>query len=173
MSGTYLIPLLALILIESVLSLTWNRFYFSHGIVLFCKETQFQVRHGALPLSADAIEVEFDQAFNGQKILFREISPGLIAFREKWFNFRFKSFRYSPLMHGVIITDISSGKYIVKGIANWSFLFVLLYAVWISVPVLSSRGGFVLPVAFLLISIVVYLVQRRRLEQLLSLVANK
>src|SRR5271157_4795365 len=174
MSETYLLILVVLILFEAVMSLTWNSAYFRHGVVLFHKEAQFRSGHRTLPMSADAIESEFDQASSGQKMLFREVAPGMIGFREKWFNFRFTAFRYSPVMHGIIVTDTTSGKYVVKGIANWTVFFVFAYSIWLSAPhLLTSWNGLILPVALIVISFVIYRVQYRRFEQLLSLVIKE
>ena len=119
------VPLLALVvavaLIEVVLSGTWSPFYFTRGLPLFRRKV-------AIPSLGALVEERLEQAHAGglvPPLLFRRLSGTEIAFREKALAIRLLS--HTPVMHGLIRQDRDEGNVYVIGLANW---FPLAFAVF-------------------------------------------
>jgi len=102
-------------------------------------------------------------------MLFHDIEPGLIAFREKMIEFRFMAFHYSPIMHGIIITEAATGGVTVKGILNWTAIALLGVFLLTFVPVLDmSWIGLAFPAFILAFVLLIYWIQFRRYKKILE-----
>lgn len=114
-----------LVLLEVFLSGRWNPTYFRKGIRIFAKTYQ---RTGAF---SDSFESEtLTNCFKGwflPPFIFKEIGPDEYAFREGLFQFVLLT--YTPIMHGILQIDRTSGMVTVVGHLNWVTLtFVLVCA---------------------------------------------
>jgi hypothetical protein len=144
--------LIALVLIEGVLLVSWSRAYWSWGLPLFSRRI-------AVPTSA-LLHFPFGQleaevaAEKWPALLFRPLSERTYAFRES-FGIHF-GWRYPPIMRGLIVIDRQRSEIRLVGWCSWTVLF----AVATLVPAMAVKPGAVLIVALLLG--VSYLMQRHR-----------
>ena len=153
---------------EIILSVIWNKGYFKVGIVVFAQESTAAAT-SANGRSASAFQTHFDATFRGTRMLFHEIEPGLIAFREKVLEFRFMAFHYSPIMHGIIKTDPATGMVSVRGILNWSAIPVVALFVVPGLSVIDMNWvSLVFPSVILLFLLLFYWIQFRRYRKILE-----
>lgn len=110
--------LLLLILVDVVLSSTWNRMYFTSGLPLFIRRIPVDLRHINIPPLS-----RFDAQFQSA-LFFKEIEPNTYGFRENFFKFRLNM--YTPIMHGMLFFDIVHNQVVVKGFVNWFILWFSL-----------------------------------------------
>ena len=168
MNDILLVVMILVFAAEIILSVTWNKAYFSIGIVVF-KQASAAPITSAQSRGAIAFQSHFDSTFRGQRMLFHDIEPGLIAFREKMIEFRFMAFHYSPIMHGIIITEAATGGVTVKGILNWTAIALLGVFLLTFVPVLDmSWIGLAFPAFILAFVLLIYWIQFRRYKKILE-----
>ncbi len=168
MNNISLIALMIVVAAEVILSVTWNKVYFSMGIVIFSKGSVMPMT-GGQSRNAAAFQSHFNDAFRGTRMLFHDIEPGMVAFREKMIEFRFMAFHYSPIMHGIIITETATGRVTVKGILNWTAIVILGIFIWTSFPILAmSWIELVFPVFILGLLLLIYWIQFRRYIKILE-----
>lgn len=128
-----LVPaLVAISLIELFLSSRWNVRYFQTGIVMF-KES-FRYGNKCMFEGRDATLTQNFKSIWKPSILFHQLSPTEIAFREKMFQFSF--FHYTPIMHGIIKNDPSNNTIIVMGHANWFPLCFM--TIWLTASIMAD-----------------------------------
>lgn len=122
---TWLIPaVLAVLLLEMVLSGTWISFYFRKGLPLFQRRLQLAHSFTRIP-EPDQLE----QSLKGQympSLLFHKLDSYTYAFREKTFEFNLVG--YTPVMHGLLSFHPEKAEIVVTGFANW-FIFAMCLAV--------------------------------------------
>ena len=73
------------LLVDIVLSGTWNRMYFTSGLPIFIMQIPVSRRHINIPLSS-----RFEKQFRSKwtsALVFREIDLNTYGFREKFFDF--------------------------------------------------------------------------------------
>ena len=164
-----LVILTAVVLVaEIVLSVIWNKSYFTLGIVVFSQESTAAAT-SANSRDASAFQTHFDASFRGTRMLFHEIEPGLIAFRERIIEFRFMAFHYSPIMHGIIKTDSVTGMVSVKGILNWTAIGIVALFVVTFLPAMDmSWVSLAFPSLILLFLLLIYWIQFRRYKKILE-----
>src|SRR5688572_20487277 len=91
-----LIVVIAIAIVEIVLSARWNVFYFTVGLPIFVRRIDRIVGIEDVPLE----ELQKSTATAaGTPLLFRRLAPDVIAFRERAFG---GHIHYTPIMHGVI-----------------------------------------------------------------------
>jgi hypothetical protein len=113
----YAVPgLLVILLIEILLTSRWWPPYFTRGLVVYRRSLALTGSVGSFP-SVDSLAQRFRGTF-GPSLVFAQLSPGLLAFREKVFEFRLVS--YTPVMHGLLRLRLESSHLDVEGRANWS-----------------------------------------------------
>ena len=110
---------------EVVLCARWEPWYFRSGLVIYSRRISAFGREPQFPAPAK-LEASF-RSFLLPNLVFRVLSPGEIAFREKLLSIRL--FSYSPLMHGHIEFRPLERAILVQGRLNWfSLLFFVLFA---------------------------------------------
>ena len=109
-------------LVDAILSATWNRMYFTSGLTRFVRRIPVTPRHTNIPLPS-RFESEFQPSWSSS-FAFKEITPNIYGFRERAIAFRLM--RYSPLMHGMLLFDFANDQVVDKGFANWSILYFSL-----------------------------------------------
>ncbi len=144
------IAVLALAAIETLLSGFWNRVYFTIGVPVFTKEVQL---HGKQLPTPEQLETAVQSRWS-TPLLFRRLSTGEIAFRERAFGGGF--FHYTPMMHGIIRRDPTGSVIVVQGLLNW-FIPALVALAVVSFQDLLGAG-----VVLSLGLAVLYSLQRRR-----------
>ena len=162
------ILLLVVLVAETVLSATWKKVYFTRGIVIFAKKSSVDsaMIQGK---SASAFQLHFDNIFRGQRMLFREIEPGVVAFREEMVEFRFMALRYPPIMHGIVAVESGIGKPVVKGMLNWTVVAFFGIFLWISLGALNaSLLSLVFPLLAAFMVMLIYWIQYRRYKKILD-----
>ena len=124
------------LIVEAILSRTWNKVYFTSGIPIFAMRVPVELRHSIIP-SSSQLEAHFHSTWTSS-LAFKEVDLHTYAFREKFFEVRLVG--YSPIMHGVLIFNHNNNEVIVKGFANW---FVLAFSlIWLSGIMLSAFPSF-------------------------------
>ena len=117
---------IAAVLIETVLSARWIRAYFRSGFLVYSKRISPAGIATVLP-GPSTLESAVRSTWL-PSLVFRQLSPTELAFRERLFEFRL--FSYTPLMHGLIECRVADHQILVQGRLNWStVLFTLFFAV--------------------------------------------
>jgi hypothetical protein len=164
----FVLALLAVIVAETVLQATWNKWYFTTGVPLLKMERS--VHGAAVPPTIEAI-VDRIQTAVSTNVLFRALSPTEHAFREKLFGAR-----SAPIMRGLIIYDYYEGKIRLKGYAHWHLLFLVLdwyaYLIFYRPGVSSFPGLRLWELLPLLIYGLLYLFQVRKFRKILTIAAE-
>ena len=115
---------LAITIVEIVLSARWNLFYFTVGLPIFVRRIDRVV--AVAELSLDELQ-KSTATVAGTPILFRRLGPDAIAFREKGLG---GSIHYMPIMHGLIRRRAEEATVVVLGFANWYIVaLILMFAV--------------------------------------------
>jgi hypothetical protein len=109
-------------LIEMILTAAWSKMYFTAGPPIFLLRIPVETHYSNIPPS-HKLETHFHSTRWAPALAFKEIETDTYGFREKFFDFRMYAFRYSPIMHGLLIFDRNNKQVVVKGFANWSVLF--------------------------------------------------
>jgi len=111
---------LAIAIVEIVLSARWSAFYFTVGLPILWRRVdrviglEDQSLHELLQVAATVAATP---------LLFRRLAPDLIAFREKAFG---GSIHYLPIMHGVIRRRAEEATAVVVGLVNWYIVALIL-----------------------------------------------
>lgn len=154
-----LIPifLIALLLLESILLLSWIRLYFRFGIPIYVKRIPF---FGSLdePFDAQYLGENFKGVYV-PTIFFRRMNSKECAFREKLWNFRI--FSYIPVMRGLIKGDEENNSLCIIGYVNWYVVFFSIFAL-IS-AILSSFPAWT---PLLILVVLFYFIQASRFKNI-------
>jgi len=110
----------AIAIIEYVLSLKWNARYFTIGIPIFI--SRIDRPSGLAGVSLETLQKGSATAA-GAPLLFHELSPSAIAFREKPFS---GSIHYAPIMRGLIRHTPGEPAVAVIGLVKWWLLAALI-----------------------------------------------
>lgn len=142
---------IAITIVEIVLSARWSRFYFTVGLPIFVRRIDRVVGIDDLPL--EALQ-QSAATVAGTPLVFRRLGPDVIAFREKGFG---GHIHYVPIMHGVIRRRAEEASVVVLGLVNWFIVALIL------VLALLLGSGFIDVAPFLLAAVaIVYLIQSVR-----------
>jgi len=111
---------------EAILSGTWNKRYFTTGLLIFHKRIPIESQHNDIP-SRSRLERRFHSSSNWTRSLaFRQVAANTYGFRHEDL-FEFRRTRSSQLMRGMLFFDSENREVVVKGFAPWSApLFPLL-----------------------------------------------
>ncbi|KLD71120.1 hypothetical protein [Xanthomonas pisi] len=145
--------LLVVMVIEGVLSISWNRRYFGWGLPVFRRR---------IPASREALDcfslAQVEQALAQSRwpeLRFHPLSEHVYAFRETFLVIVGPV--YPPIMRGRIAVDRRHRQITITGHCNWTVVYVV---VGILVPAAIVMPGVTLMFAALLGA--AYLLQRRR-----------
>lgn len=148
----------AVAVVEIILSLRWNRFYFSSGIPIFRQELSAQSPKPELPSSQRMEERLSKSAF--PPLQFRRLDSDSLGFREKaagaWFRFS-----YTPVMHGLLRFNRPSARVEVVGFLNW---FVLVFVLAVVMASFSFHEPVFLVFLASLLALI-YIIQAKRFRQ--------
>jgi len=164
-----IVSMVGFLALESILAGTWNRFYFTFGLPIFTRRIPVNV-FSFPPLDFESIEAEFSGTWNRKSLVFMELEPGLYAFREKKLEFR-GTRSNSEIMHGLLILEQNSQQVVVRGYANWWLFFFGALCAYLGVS-LGTQGLLIIGV-FLVVMVVVYFLQARRLNKVAEFVAGQ
>lgn len=168
-----MIALGLIMILELILSSSWNYFYFKSGFPIFRKEIYNENHISKDSININELEYEFSKSV-APSIKFRKIADNEIGFREQ--IFQFSLFSYTPIMHGRIIIDEPFRQVRIKGQTNWYILtFPLVFLSFF--PFSSSEVGFtsfnLVPVLFLLgVFVILYFIQATRFKKVAKLIKN-
>ncbi len=166
--------------VDTFCSLTWNRMYYTSGLILFVKRIPVNYWHTNIP-DQSQLETMF-RADWFPSFTFKEFDGLLYGFHEKRYQFRLIS--YAPLMHGLLTFDASDRQVVVKGFANlypvafglmwWGVLVSIFLLNWSSesmafdlLIILVGAGVF-----FILLIGLLYWVQSSRFSRVASYAAE-
>lgn len=152
------VALIAVAVLEIILSASWSDFYFRVGVPVFRKTFSYV---GLTPteLRAEELSAQFEGKI-APSILFVRLSRCDIAFREKMLQWRVLN--YTPLMHGIIRDDPVRQEITVTGHANW---FAFAFLIWWYVSIFDfglGRSELIFFAAPLLVYGLIYLIQYKR-----------
>jgi hypothetical protein len=141
----------AIAIVEIVLSAKWSRFYFTVGLPIFWRRVD---RVTALEDQSLEELLQVATTVAATPLLFRRLGPDLIAFREKAFG---GSIHYMPIMHGVIRRRPEEATAVVLGLVNWYIVaLIAMFAILMG-------ADFIGVVPYLLAAVaIVYLIQSVR-----------
>ena len=91
------------------------------------------------PVRGQFKDISFDDEFKnkwGASFVFKAIDAHSYGFREKFF--RPRSSNYISLMHGFMIFEHAKNQVVIKGMANWSTLWLALYFLLSSLNLLKT-----------------------------------
>lgn len=118
----------AVAIVEIVLSLRWNKFYFSSGVPVFRQELAAHSPKPELPSSQRMEDRLSKSAF--PPLQFRQLDSDRLGFREEaagtWLRFS-----HTPVMHGLLRFNRPGARVEVIGFLNW-FVLVFVFAVVIA-----------------------------------------
>jgi hypothetical protein len=114
--------------VELILSVTWNRFYFSVGLPIFIRRMPVVARRIA-PLDIDIMKTELPV------LLFKEMGTNLYAFRERFFQLYMGRSGLTGAMHGIVVLDQTGRQVVVKVFFPWYHVVLLPGLAWISLSV--------------------------------------
>jgi hypothetical protein len=169
LSNIFIITLLTALFGDIVLRSLWNKLYFSVGLPIFILIMPVQTQYKGVPFQY--LFEEEHQSGWFTPLLFKQIGMHIYAFREKYFSL---GFNYFPIMHGVLIFDDDQQRVVVKGIANWFTIWLIIYflLVWTNLVAtfpIQITGS----VAFLVfVFVICYLIQYSRFMKVGKLAAE-
>ncbi|WP_414493733.1 hypothetical protein [Stenotrophomonas maltophilia] len=155
------ITLIALLLIETVLLMTWVAGYFSWGIALFNERISASPAMHAR-LSLGSLERDLPQG-KWLHLAFHALPDGSMAFRESFAP----SFglRYFPVMRGRIVLNVRRHEVRVIGLCSW---FVAILSLLL-LPLVAMRPMVAPMLLVLPLFLASYLVQKRRYAAIVEL----
>ena len=121
------IALIASLLADFFMRPSWNRFYFTIGLPIFILRIPVSKKYKGSPHQY-LLEEEFQYNWIAPPLTFKVNNFQSFFFREKFFQFPLRAM-YLPIMHGMLIFDHEKKQIVVKGIANWLPLWLMLYVV--------------------------------------------
>ena len=167
------------LMVDTFCTWTWNKTYFTSGLLIFAKRIPVAQWHTNIPQPA-LFEKMLDSDWVAS-FTFKEIDELSYGFRETMFQFRL--IRYTPLMHGLLTFDTDNRQVVVKGFANlyplafslmwFGMLSLLLIFNWSS-KVVTFYALVVLGAAafFLLLTAILYWTQSSRFSKVASVAAE-
>lgn len=145
----------AILIVEIVLSARWSDFYFTVGLPIFWRRVDRVI--GLENQSLNEL-LQAAATVAGTPLLFRRLSPDIIAFREKAFG---GSIHYMPIMHGVIRRRVEESTAVVVGLVNWYIVaLIVMFAILLGDDFLAVVPYFLAAVG------IVYLIQSVRYSRI-------
>ncbi len=115
---TFLISLFA----DVVLRAAWSKMYYTLGIPIFIKRISVKSQYPEIP-SESLLEDKFQPEWI--PLTFKQIGSHICGFREKYYTHG--RLGYFAIMHGVLVFERKNKQVVVKGIANWVAIWLILY----------------------------------------------
>lgn len=109
--------------LDFLAAMNWFGPYFRFGIPLYVR------RAGRRRTAAPALETlqqTIQDRPNMPHLRFKFIAPGIMAFREAFFESG-NGIRYLPVMHSAVQVEAEPGEVTLTGYMNWYVLFTLIY----------------------------------------------
>lgn len=123
----------AALILEQAAAHAWLPAYFRIGVPIFYSRRAAPTLQGDCAQAAPLLKNGLESGFHGQpahpSILFRDVQPCRLAFREAMFENR-GGFRYLPVMHAALHLDPQHGEISITGFLNASVLLALVYMVY-------------------------------------------
>ena len=161
----FLVAFFAVVVVEAILQLTWNRWYFRTGIPLL------DLEKAASPLAPKPPDIEALADKTGRtissRLVFKTLGDTDQAFRERVFGGR-----SAPIMRGLITYNYYEGKVELKGYVYWHMLFFLVdwYAFIVTYRFMSSsfQGMWLFLLLPMAVVGLLYLFQVRKFKKVLE-----
>jgi len=150
---------------ETILSVTWCRFYFSIGIPLYKRTIRVKTREMKLPSADDIEEHAISNNPRHPPILVRQIDSSAFGFRETMIYFQ----PYMSVMHGYIFFNKISNEIELKGNSSWYLLVFTCFFVSFTLLGVFETKDFIylaLPIGLLAIIGHGHLIQKKRYDEL-------
>ena len=164
----FVILLLGIAITETVLSGTWNKYYFLHGIPIFSKEIEIS---NLIKVSNEIQNfiTTLDMFPDFTKYKGTMFDENTFAFRKKLITVSFFRNDFENI-HGTISINPESGNIKIKGYASYSFLAFLLYffAFFLSDSENFLVGFLLALFVILIIGLISYAFDRRKYNQLVA-----
>jgi hypothetical protein len=163
---------LAVVIAESLLSVTWNPLYFRWGIPIYVRKIKRQNYADIIPRAHD-IEAAIPKGGRWTDFLVCNLDSREFAFREKLWEYSKSGLRYSPVMRGVLRFDPVMNQVTVIGHLNWFLALLVLIALVAFAPqedkvfflfVLLFLGGYMFSF---------FWIQRSRFDKVVEVAASQ
>jgi hypothetical protein len=102
----------------------WNKVYFTFGIPIFVMRIPVNKKYEGIPHQY-LFEEEFPSGLFMPALTFKPNDSRTFFFREEFFGTPIR-LRYWAIMHGLIIFEHNKKQVVVKGIANWFTLWLII-----------------------------------------------
>jgi hypothetical protein len=154
------------VVIELLLSVAWNKLYFSWGLPVYVRRIRVPDNFSwQLPITS--MEAGVARRF-WPVVAFSGISNERCGFRESFFaGFNLLRVPYAPIMRGVIVLDAARQEIRVAGLCNW---YVLFAGAFIFGPA-ALRDAKLIPMVLILLG-GSYVLQRVRFNHVAETVAS-
>ena len=149
---------LAVGLLEGVLSWRWARLYYRSGVPIYRHRRPY-LGFGEMG-GLDSVLTQQLRSSSTSSIVVKRVGDGEFAFREPMFERGFR-FRYTPIMHGHIEFVSTERALTVTGRLNWSTLAIVCYVAY-SIRSAWHESMAVFIGIFLVFLAICYLVQLAR-----------
>lgn len=163
--------IIAAAIVETVLSVKWNKFYFLYAIPVFIKKIEIR--------SFESANKGISRFFNHLKtqngfsnVIGKSISDDTFFFRSKIYA---AGRRNSPPIQGTIVIDDENQQVILKGnVGSISFILLTIYVLTSSLKTSHSFKEAIPILAFLiLIQIIGYALVRRKFNKMAEMLTEK
>jgi hypothetical protein len=157
---------------EQILYVLFNKWYYQNGITVITFTVKITDDSYRIPTVEKIVLSLLDSERINFK--FKEISKGIIAFREAIFQWNFANF-YPPIMRGYLIYDLANRKIEVYGLLNWSIPIGAVLLIILFMLIGSFIGiaiGIFIAAFFLFIYTFMFSVQSRRFKELAHIISN-
>ncbi len=150
----------------------WNKAYFTFGIPIFVMRVPVSKKYEGIPHQY-LFEEEFQSGLFMPALTFKPNDFRSFFFREEFFGTPIR-LRYLAVMHGLIIFEHDKKQIVVKGIANWFTLWLIISLV----PELLKISNFfelhvTAPIVFIiLLSGIFYSIQGYRFSKVCKFAAE-
>jgi hypothetical protein len=130
LGSTTFVAVILSALADLILAISWEKFYFTSGFLVFRQQVSIESRHSNTP-SPSLLEKQLSSCWMGS-FAFKELESNQYGFRQRFF-----SFTWNPVTHGLIMFDAENNQVTVKGYLNWyvlsftAFVLVIIPFLWL------------------------------------------
>lgn len=158
------IVLIFILIINLILFVTWNAFYFKFGIPIFTKKIEISDTVKASKRIQEFINT-MDKKMNFSKLTGKMISEDLFFFRRKIFVFTRSN---SDFLIGNISVDSENRCVIIKGYFSLSFIIFFIYMLVYAGIIMNFNFKEIIPVILFIFLIVFlcYVVYRKKYKKI-------
>ncbi|MCQ2579205.1 MAG: hypothetical protein MJ159_00735 [Treponemataceae bacterium] len=164
----FAVLLFAIVIIETVLSATWSKYYFLYGVPIFVKEIEISKISETKQRVSEFIN-NMDSKKGFSKYKGKEIFENNFAFRKKMITVSHYRNNFENI-HGIISIDTEKRILKIKGYTGYTFLSSLIYIIIFLIDKDDFSLGSLISALFiiLIIFLIAYAFEHRKYKQLVK-----